>query len=349
MQIEYPVVFAGEDKTKGTNENKIFGARDFLEETLRVRTAQGYNDAQTMQWVIKALKDAALKWFNKSYLRHVGMDDKTTAQDVLKTDFSIFEKAFRNRYGVPNIRRHYLFDAVKAQANTEKPADYLDRITNVTLDHSKFIEEEAKKYHSDPPPYELDYATEEMEDGEFTEAQKRIALRLIIRNRKQMAEDTMELQQAHITKAFFSNGLKDTHLKAAAQKAFDESPTGDITTMYNAVQQLYHRMKPSTSVNAIEDGIEEDAETNEPQVEAVKAKKKPNNKKQKQKPAKAATTNATPSDEECTHCGKRGHKALVCYSRIRQLERHFNDTSNGKQLEKPTRTSAVALNCKGKW
>ena len=349
MQIEYPVVFSGEDKTKGTNENKIYGARDFLDEALRVRIAQGYNDAQTMQWIIKALKESALKWFNKQYLRHVGMDDKTKTQDELKTDFALFEKTFRSRYNIPVIRKHYLFDSIRAQTTAEKPADYLDRIVDVTLDQSKFLEEEAKKYHAQPPEREVTFAEREMTTLEYNQAQKDLAYALIKRNRKQMAEDTMELHQAHMTKAFFSNGLKDTHLKAAAQKAFDESETGDLTTMYKAVQMLYARMKPSANVHAIEGAEdEEEGSPEEAVVEAVKAKKKPKTKKPNQKSNnKTSTTSATPSEEECSHCGKRGHKALVCYSRIRQLEKIVADS--GKQLEKPNRASQIALNANGKW
>src|SRR5210317_188410 len=140
LQIEYQATFYGGAKTTGVNEKQVYGAKDFLKEAIRIKKAKTWTDKQAMLWVRKALKGAALDWWNATYLQgdsETGIEDLTAEQ--LAENFTAFENAFRQRFNVPHIKRYYAYDGIKNQLKSETPGEYYDRISTITLEHSTFI------------------------------------------------------------------------------------------------------------------------------------------------------------------------------------------------------------------
>lgn len=359
LKIEYPAVFQGTQKSSGVNENKIYGARDFIDEVNRRRKAQTWTDAQTLEWCIKALKGAALFWYEHEYLKKIGVKNANTVskQDLLER-FSIFEQTFRLRFDVPVVKKFYAFDTIKAQSSTELPGEYFGRICTTTAEHSKYLTEEAETQHGQltaEETAEVDAFITKYELG----AEARRELADAFKAKKKTGFEAMsDLQHAHITKTFYASGLRDANLRAAAQKALDETPLDDINTMYTAVQRLHARQRPSNKVNAVDPEEQAEGTEAEPTEEVVAVKQKKKNKsKPANKPKNGKTSNpgqqaSASSDrkfEKCSFCGMTNHSTMTCYKRIRVLEKAFTDANQGKLPEQAKKVSDVHLNEEGKW
>ena len=370
LQIEYQATFFGGAKTTGVHEKQVYGAKDFLKEAIRIKKAKAWTDRQAMLWVRKALKGAALDWWNATYLQgdaEPGVDDLTAEQ--LAENFTTFECAFRQRFNVPHIKRYYAYDNIKNQLASETPGEYYDRIKTITLEHSDFILKMANTKFVDLSTDETGLLNDWLDGRQIDNAGKAALRQLLTTIRKNSFSTVNKINRAHITKTFFASGLRNKQLRDEALKVLDTAPIEDLKQILKDVLSLHARQEQDANKDqkkaqaaAIEEAPVQD---DQPQVEALKQQKQKGkgqkgNGKAKQSQSKTATS-AAGEKKLCEYCKMSNHNISTCFKRLRALEKSFAEL-HGKQLTSPDQVAQTGaqnaateifiqppLNPNGKW
>ena len=121
VELQHPTYFSGRIKEKNT-----VAPREFIQDVVRRREKNRWDDEHTMAYVAGSLIGKAAVWFN-SYIPATLYDSPAEAA-AFKSDFEVFKKRFCEEYGLSDIDAVRTARSYADQHTPEDNFDFVDRV-----------------------------------------------------------------------------------------------------------------------------------------------------------------------------------------------------------------------------
>jgi hypothetical protein len=342
-------------------ENKESAApREFIQDVVRRREKNGWDDEKTMQYVTGSLIGKAAQWFNASMPAH--LTDHPTELVAFRTKFDAFKAGFCKEYGLADI------DAVRTARNydQQRPGednfDFVDRVYGMA--HSSFKSAETKKVTLDMHPRLVAMFT--LREGDpmpmSGDTFKELLQSTVEENARKTRQTSLGAYMSDTVRVVIASGLREAPLRAKVRRMLLQDKNAYEITSFVKEETLAHQPEPvprtgprrndrrkngngngnGNGVHAVDEAgsdAEQDADVNDDEyIDKVTAK--PNGRRQRgggkarqtstpattskgvNQPTERKTTDHNRKAVQCGYCKKNGHTTERCFIK------RFNDDNN---------------------
>jgi hypothetical protein len=342
--------------------------REFIQDVVRRRDKNGWDDERTMQYITGSLVGRAAQWFNASMPAH--LTDYPTQLKDFRTKFDSFKKFFCKEYGLADIDAVRTARNYDAQRQGEDNFDFVDRVYGMA--HSSFKTAETKKVTLDIDPRLMDMCSLRQGDPMpmSGETFKELLQATVEDNARKTRQASLGAYMSDTVRIVVASGLREPSLRSKVRRMLLQEKNAHEITSFVKEETLAQQPEGvpragnkknerrrngyGNGVHAVADDEGSDAEQDidpedEDFVDKVTAKntgrrQRGGTKKKQPAPQAAAARSSNKTTErknndtrktlQCGYCKKTGHTADRCFIK------KFNDERDNAGPQRNFRANA---------